>query len=554
MIDPALLDSVSIRLEELERRVALLESGHTAQDPEPAETIPSPMLTATPTPQGSGFFSTMGRAMLGIAGAYLLRATAESRWIPEAVLAPFAIAYALAWLVAAARTTRSLTRVTYACTSVLILAPMLWELTTSFHVLPAWADALALAAMATLAFVLGRSAESIAVLRISTLAVAGMSLALAIVTHENLPFIAVLLLLVLSSESVQTARRLTTTRALVALAADLGVWILIYIYRGPHPDYPQISATGLIAPAFVLFGIAAGTGAFAAGVRKERITVFATVQTVVAFLLVACALLYFGPVGRFAILGAVCLLLAAVVYAALLTVLRKEADERNHAVFATWSAALLLAGCFLCIPAQWRSGWLGLSAITATAISVRTNQFFLAVHGNAFLLASAIVSGLGIYAWQALADVPAMAPGIAVWFALMCACACYVLVRRGGNNFAQPVSYISVAVAAVATAALMAHGFIALAALGFALGPQHLALIRSFTLCALALGLATIAATAHRRELTHIAYAAVALEAIKLVLEDLRHGHLAYVAASVCLFAITLIALPRVTRKLTTQS
>jgi hypothetical protein len=49
-------------------------------------------------------------------------------------------------------------------------------------------------------------------------------------------------------------------------------------------------------------------------------------------------------------------------------------------------------------------------------------------------------------------------------------------------------------------------------------------------------------------ELTRIGYAALALLAVKLVLEDLRHGHLAFIAGSIFLFAITLIVVPRVAR------
>jgi hypothetical protein len=37
----------------------------------------------------------------------------------------------------------------------------------------------------------------------------------------------------------------------------------------------------------------------------------------------------------------------------------------------------------------------------------------------------------------------------------------------------------------------------------------------------------------------------MALVAVKLVAEDLRHGHLGYIAGSIFLFAITLLAAPR---------
>jgi predicted tellurium resistance membrane protein TerC len=51
-----------------------------------------------------------------------------------------------------------------------------------------------------------------------------------------------------------------------------------------------------------------------------------------------------------------------------------------------------------------------------------------------------------------------------------------------------------------------------------------------------------------RVELTRIGYAVLALVAVKLLLEDLRHGHMEYIAASIFLFAVTLIVVPRIAR------
>jgi hypothetical protein len=550
------LDRIEIRLEELERRVATLERGQKA---EPAEirsedVVPAaPSIAAVPVPQGSRFFSVMGKAMLGIAGAYLLRAVAESGAIPAIALAPIGIVYALAWLVAAARALRPLPRSTYACTAALILAPMLWELTLRFHVLPAWEDALSLLAMAGIGFALGSAKEDAAVLQIAIVATAVLSLGLAVATHSNLPFLAVLLLALVLSEVSAWLGKMAATRALVALAADLCVWLLIYIYRSDHAGYPELNAAWLIAPGFILFAISAGTVALSAGLRKKRITVFDTVQTVTAFLLACCGLMYFGPPSRLRIVGMICLALSAAVYTTLLRTPREDGDERNHGVFATWSLVLLLCGSFLFIPEEWRTEWLGLSAIAATAIASRSGRYFLAVHGNVFLLAATVASGLGMYAWDSLAGIPARPPSWAIFFALLCSIACYVLGRSRESAFAQQTSYVCAAIAGVAGAALLAHGVIALGALRFELSAPHRALARSLILCAVALAMSFGGTVMRRRELTHLAYAALVLEALKLVGEDLRHSQLMYIAASVCLFAVTLIALPRVGRRVGTS-
>lgn len=550
------LEGLNARLEELERRVAMLERGQEALAPEPAVIAPKPepLLPALSIPQSTGFFSTMGKAMLGIAGAYLLRAMAESHWAPEALLAPLAILYALAWMAAAGRVARTTPRIVYACTSVLILAPMLWELTLRFHVLAPWADALALVAMAAVAFASTRAADSAAISRIANLAVAALALVLAIATHSNLPFLAALLLLVMLCEYTELRGKIFGARRLVVLAADLGVWLLIYIYRGPHADYPEIGAAALIAPGFVLFTVAAVSTSVRMYVRHERSTAFETVQTAIAFLLASCGLLFFGPAGRFVLLGGICLALAAAAYTAFFRVQSTGTNGKNRAELAAWSAALLLAGSFLCVPAQWRAEWLGLSAMAATSFGVRTLLLSLAVQGNAFLLASTIASGLGAYAWRMLAGTPTDTPPMAVFFVLICAAGCFGILRLRDGKFAQAVSYLYLAVASLAISAMLTGGILALAALRLEPASHHLALFRSFSLCAVALVLALGGTVWRRKELMHVAYVVVAVEALKLIAEDLRHGHLVYMAVSVCMFAITLIALPRVARRASPQA
>ena len=48
--------------------------------------------------------------------------------------------------------------------------------------------------------------------------------------------------------------------------------------------------------------------------------------------------------------------------------------------------------------------------------------------------------------------------------------------------------------------------------------------------------------------MTRLAYVALAFIAAKLLFEDLRHGHMVFIAGSICLFAVTLIAVPRLVR------
>ena len=119
------LKRLTTRLETLEQRVYALEH--------PSEAIRS-LPTPEPVPPHAppvaefvqaGVFAVLGKALLGIAGAYLLRAVAESGTLPRLAVAAVAIVYALLWLVSASRAKTWFASATYACTSALILAPML---------------------------------------------------------------------------------------------------------------------------------------------------------------------------------------------------------------------------------------------------------------------------------------------------------------------------------------------------------------------------------------------------------------------------------------------
>ena len=100
---PEVLTRLSTRLETLESRVALLEHPSAARASIPA---PAPVTLQTTVPQAielSSFaqagatFAVLGKAMLGMAGAYVLRAVAESGSFPKlAAVALAAAASALA--------------------------------------------------------------------------------------------------------------------------------------------------------------------------------------------------------------------------------------------------------------------------------------------------------------------------------------------------------------------------------------------------------------------------------------------------------------------------
>jgi hypothetical protein len=168
-------------------------------------------------------------------------------------------------------------------------------------------------------------------------------------------------------------------------------------------------------------------------------------------------------------------------------------------------------------------------------------------------LAAAIGSGLWEYCFSAFAGTLPGAPSLSVWLVSICAILCYAVEKtRPDKRWTGQVFPLVTATLAVASmAALLVEGLMGVLgqmASSGSLGPHHLAFIRTLTICAAALALAFSGAHWRRVELTRIGYAALALVAAKLVFEDLRLGHLEFIAASIFLFAVTLIAVPRIAR------
>jgi hypothetical protein len=556
---PEAIDRLTKRLEALEGRVHALEHAPAARSPLPAQKLAALAAAeagaAHHAALAGGAFPVLGKAMLGIAGAYLLRAVEESASLPRQAVAAVAIAYAILWLAGAARTGGRawFARTAYACTSALILAPMLWELTLRFKVLPPAAAACALGAFAGAAFALSWRRNLDSILWIANGTAAAVAVTLAIGSHQMTPFIAVLLGMVLLGECAAARSRESSVRALVAAAADLSVWAQIYIYSSPQStrgDYPALGAATLLAPGLILFVLYAASVTFRTAWKGIKITLFETIQIMIAFLLAASGLLYFGPPGSATVLGIFCFVFSAASYAAAFVLFDRGPEPRNYQVFAAWSAALYLAGSLLCLPPFWMAASLGAAAIAAALVGDRLNRPALLFHAAAYLLAAAAVSGLLDDIFRALAGSfsAAFAPG--AWLVAACAALCYAGAKpRPGESWKRKVvPLVSASLTVGAAAALLVQGLMKVTAMSVTPGAHHLAFIRTLTLCAAALALAFCGAHWRRMELTRIGYAALALVAVKLVLEDLRLGHLAFIAASIFLFAITLIAVPRVAR------
>jgi hypothetical protein len=549
---------LSDRLERLEHRVAALERSSEIRNslatPAASPTRGISAAEESVLPLAGGVFPVVGKAMLGIAGAYLLRAIAESGILPLGVVVGLALGYAGVWLLWAARVPASspFASAAYALTSALILAPMLWELTLRFKVWPAFCSALALSAFAVGALILGWKRDLAAVVWIANIAAACGALTLMIATHDLAPFIGTVLIVGGASEFAFRRNRWHGIRYLAAPAADLAVWLLLYIYSLPpsaRAEYAAVPGALLLTLPCALFLIYGASVAWRTAWLRERITIFEIVQSVIAFLLAAFSVLWFGPAFR-AGLGIVCLLFSAAGYAAALVRFDPLPQHRNYHVYSTWSALVLLAGSFLCLSELGVALFLPVVAMLATVAGVRTARLTLEFHGLLYLAAAAFASGLLEYATRALAGTFPNAPGWTVWIVAASTLLCYAVGGRfQRERWNQRLLRLLSAILAVSAAAtLLVSGLVWLAAIGMTPGTSHVAVIRTLIPCALALGLAFSGARWQRIELVWTAYGTLAFVTAKLLFEDLAQGRSGSIAISLFLYAVALILVPRMAR------
>jgi len=559
------VEQLSERVRELEQRVSALEgqsataspsaSGSAARleslSPKTEQGFPAPNLSA-------GALPVFGKAVLGIAGAYLLRAVAESGTIPRLPLLVVAIVYAGMWLVWAFKTHASnrFASVTYAITAALILSPLLWESTVRFHFLwPAFTAAV-LVAFVVLALALAWRQNLQAIPWVATLAAVATALALIIATRELLPFTAGLLVIALATEVVVCFGHQLSVRAVPAIAADFAVWLLVYLMTLPEgipSEYRPVSATTITLLCLALLAIYGGSIGLRSFGLRHRFTIFEIVQGVVVFVLATFGTLSASP-GSAVALGVFFLLLAAVCYWGALSRFIAHEQTRNRRVCATYAVALLLAGTLLLFPAGFQSPFLCLAAVTAAFLYVRTGKLSLGMHVSLYLLAASMLSGLLNLAGNALAGTVPSALDAGTWVVAVSAGLCYAVgLRASSEQWPDQVRprllwVVPCVLVAGVAAALAVIVSVRIGSASGMLNASRLSVVRTVVTCSVALIFGFSSSHLKRAELLWVAYVAIAFGTLKLLFEDLRFGNAASLVASLLFYGLVLILIPRLTR------
>lgn len=553
----SVVDRLISRLDELESRVAALE--HRATTPRDA-----PIAAAiTPTPEhplaqlsnSSRLLPAFGRVFLGIAGAYVLRAMAESGALPHWAIAALGLVYVFLWLLQSARssTQNRMVGAAYAITAAVIFSPMLWELTLRFRLLSANSAAAVLALFVLIASALGWRRRLAAVAAVPAISAIVLATVLFVATRTPLPFILTLTAIAAMTEIAAHAGRWPGLRILPAIFVDLALVaaITVYLGRNPATDYQPIAPGLLLAifvGPFVLYGLSAILRTVAFG---REIGVFDVGQTVAAFLLASFGSITIAGGTAALVIGVFCFAAAAGCYALAFARFHGPAAARNYRVFSAWAAGFLLAGSWLCFSGTVAVIALGSAAVVANLAGARWERLTLAVHGVIYTAATAASSGLLAGLPNALLGDPSASPGplpfLAGAFTLVCYATTWFSFRGltldAGLRMRQQI--LRLAYALLAVCGLMFAGVTAALALLRSADPARVASARTLVICVFAIVLGWLGARLKRAELAWLAYAAIALCTVKLLFEDLRAGSAGSIAFSLFCYGMCWLVVPR---------
>jgi len=552
-------------LHELQRRVDALERG-TSSRPQPVPILAAAAPIAEvelPVASAPNAVPILGRAILGLAGAYLLRALAESSALPRLPVIGAAILYAFGWLVFSIWDMRrsTLAGTTYAVTASLILMPLLWEATVRFGALPAAAAASILLVFLVLSLLLPfvgsvesqAAAQSGSVAAVSAWATLLTAIVLMIQTGDLLPFELAVLAIVGVIEVGACVGHARNLRVPAAIAADFAIWVMLFVTTRPGgiPEhYKSISTGACVAFCGILFVIYSASIAWQTVTKRRSIMIAEIVQTATVFLLAAGGTLYLTQFKAAPAVGGLSALACAACYFAAFTRFG-EAPRRNHHVFAAWGVILGICACILILPPLELIVIWSAAAVLALLAGSRTHQPTLILHGNLYLVAAALASGLAARLLNAFTGTSLLPAEPALWIIVLSAACCYTACLFATAEISARASIFSALILAVSVASLLVLLLVPM--VGGRNSPSFVATFRTLVTCGLALGLAFAGSRGKRRELIWISYAAIALGTIKLITEDFRTSHPAGLAVSLVFYGGLLILVPKLSSKSATN-
>lgn len=535
------------RVATLERRAGVAPVG--LRRPAAAKGIPQ----ADGGPGWTGQVALVGRTLVALAGAFVLRAVADAGAVPLGVGVLLGLAYAAAWLVVADRVApaRARSAVFHGVAALAVAAPLVVEATARFRLLPPAAGLLLLAAFTAAALLVAGRRRLPALAWVAE--AAGIAAALAVAIGTERLSAALLFLVLLGAATLALADRpgWRHLRWAPALVADLTALVLTLGAR-PGGAEPPLAAAAL--DLLLLVAYLAVIAARALRGRPARD--FEVIQLLAALGcgLGGAALVAARAGAGQAAVGAVAVALACGGYAVASGLERRLRARTDATLHAAVALVLLLAGTALLLPrAALPFAWAALAV--AAALAARGRHLAAAAHACVLALAAGLAAGALGHASATAFTSPAApwphVPAALPWAVLGMAATAW-LTRAGAPAppWRRAPRCALLAGLALGSAAV-ALGWI-VPPLAGAPGPGAHLLVAATARTAVFVAGVVLLAWAGRfdgwREAGWLAYPALAAVGVQLLLENLARTAAASLVLAFALYGAALILVPRLRR------
>lgn len=547
-----------------ERRIATLEGKREENRPvadvgvnvvEPAESLEESLSDQWPMSAVRGTPALVGRSLLILAGAFLLRALTEAGTLANGTGVVLGLAYAASWIVAAAMAAGKGARASagfFAVCAALIADPLIFEASTEFGVLSATGSAVTLAIMtATGLFVASRwrLQESAWVFVVGAM---GTAVTLAVVRPPGEAATAVLVALGLAAVWLAGRHGWESLRWLTAVGANVGMLRLTAMATapgGPHgidpPHVPLVAALQGV----LLLGYVGSSFVRALGGRHP-VRLFDYLQTAAAWAIGWGGAVQLARVNDFGSRGlAVFALLGGLTaYAAAFGVVdKRQGRNLSFLYLSTLGLALVLLGLPGVVGAASAVVWAVLGLLAAAAGS-HWDRVTLRAHAAVLLAAAWVASGVAAETAGDLggrAGFEAVPGAVAMIVALLTVITTFVVLLARRLKTSGWVQRLPLTVLLVMSGMVLAATVVSVAGL---VAPGSALWMGTVALSAMTIGAAVLASRWGVREAGWVVYPLLALTGLRVVLADLASGRTVVFVIALAAYGAALIASPKILR------
>jgi hypothetical protein len=544
------------RLAELESTVTELEARIAAVGERPAPEIvqaeAAPLVPEIGAAAIQRWLALIGRTLVVLGGAYLLRAVTGAGVVPAHVGVSVGLIYGAPWLYLASRAAARgghLDALWHGLATALIGYPLVWEATIRFGAFTPAESALLLGILTAAALLLAFRTRLHSLAWMVTLGASLSALGLAMATGNWIVYTVLALAVGIGALWLGYTREWVLLRWPAAAVANF----MMFVATGR--SLSDGSSTAVLAVQFLLltgylgsfawrtlvlgrdvipFELAQSAGVLAVGFGGAIFLIQSTGSNLVPFGIATLALAFSGYIVAFAFV-------------------ERRLNIKNFVLYTLLALVFSIAGIALSFGASGGSVLFAAISIAAAAGARRYQRFTLYLHAAMYAAAGVITAGLLGAATAALLQPPGATwtPPSVVALIQLVALALVVLIPAtvscGSLAFAPRLALV---VMLVWTSMGTAVALIVPAVYGNrAVDPGALASMRTAAMIAATLLVARAGGTVAGREAGWLAYPLLILTGAKLALADFLQGRPSTLFVSLALYGIALIVVPRLLRR-----